>query len=59
MVLTQKQKHRSMQQDGKTRNKPMQLWSSNLPQRMQEYTVENRQSSIIGAGKTGHLHVEE
>ena len=26
---------------------------------MKEYTVGNRQSSIIGAGKTGHLHVEE
>ena len=30
MVLAQKQTHRSMEQDGKPRNKPTQLWSINL-----------------------------
>ena len=30
MVLTQKQKYRSMEQDKKPRDKPMHLWSPNL-----------------------------
>ena len=30
MVLAQKQKHRSMEQDGKPRDKPTHLWSTNL-----------------------------
>ena len=30
MVLAQKQKYRSMEQDRKPRDKPMQLWSTNL-----------------------------
>ena len=30
MVLAQKQKHRSMEQDRKPRDKPMHLWSTNL-----------------------------
>ena len=44
MVLAQKQKHRSMEQDGKPRDKPMHLWSTNLWQRRQGYTMEERQS---------------
>ena len=43
MVLAQKQKYRSMVQDRKPRNKPMHLWSPNLWQRRQEYTMEKRQ----------------
>ena len=30
MVLAQKQKYRSMEQDRKPRHKPMHLWSTNL-----------------------------
>ena len=30
IVLAQKQKHRSMEQDRKPRDKPMHLWSTNL-----------------------------
>ena len=44
MVLTQKQTHRSMEQDRKPRNKLTHLWSINLWQRRQEYTMEKRQS---------------
>ena len=42
-VLAQKQIHRSMEQDREPRNKPTHLWSSNLLQRGQEYTMEKRQ----------------
>ena len=44
MVLAQKQKYRSMEQDRKLRDKPTHLWSTNLWQRMQGYTMEKRQS---------------
>ena len=44
MVLAQKQKHRSMEQDRKRRDKPTHLWSISLWQRRQEYTIEKRQS---------------
>ena len=43
MVLTQKQKYRSMEQDKKPRDKPMYLWSPNLWQRRQGYKMEKRQ----------------
>ena len=43
MVLPQKQKYRRMEQDRKPRDKPMYLWSPNLWQRRQEYTMEKRQ----------------
>ena len=39
-----KQKYRPMEQDRKPRDKPTHLWSSNLQQRRQEYTMEKRQS---------------
>ena len=39
MVLAQKQKYRSMEQDRKPRNKPMNLWLINLWQRRQDYTM--------------------
>ena len=39
-----KQTHRLMEQDRKPRNKPTHLWSINLWQRRQEYTMEKRQS---------------
>ena len=44
MVVAQKQKNRSVEQDRKPRNKHMHLWSINLWQRRQEYTMEKRQS---------------
>ena len=44
MVLAQKQKYRSMEQDRKPRDKPTHLWSTNVWQRRQGYTVEKRQS---------------
>ena len=44
MVLAQKQKRRSMEQDRKPRGKPTHLWSTNLWRRRQRYTMEKRQS---------------
>jgi len=59
MVLAQKQKYRSVEQDRKPRNKPMHIYSINLPWRRQEYTMEKRQSlQKSGAGKMGQLHVK-
>ena len=59
MVLAQKQKYRSMVQDRKPRGKPMHLWSPNLWQRRQKYTM--RQDSLFNkwCWKTGQLHVKE
>ena len=42
MVLAQKQTHRSVEQNIESRNKLTHLWSINLPQRMQEYTIQWR-----------------
>ena len=39
MVLAQKQKYRSMEQDRKSRNKLMYLWSINLWWKRQDYTM--------------------
>ena len=44
MVLAQKQKYRSMEQNKGPREKSTHLWSTNLWQRRQGYTVEKRQS---------------
>lgn len=35
------------------------MWALNLQQRMQEYTLEKRASSINGAGKAEKLHAKE
>ena len=43
-VLVQKQTNRPMEQNREPRNKPMHLWSINLGQKRQEYTMEKRQS---------------
>ena len=60
MVLAQKQKYRSIEQDRKLRNKPMNLSVPYFRQRKQEYTMGAKTaSSINGAGKTGQLHVKE
>ena len=39
MVLTPKQTHRPVEQNREPRNKPTCLWSVNLQQRKQEYSV--------------------
>ena len=44
MVLAQKQKYRSMEQDREPRSKPMHIWSINLQQRRQDYTMETTES---------------
>ena len=40
------------------RKKPTLLWSVNLQQRKQKYTMGKRQSSMNGVGKTGQLHAK-
>ena len=57
MVLAQKQKYRSMEQDRKPRGKATHLWSTNDKGRI--YNGEKTVSSISGAGKTGQLHVKK
>ena len=42
MVLAQKQKYRSMEQDRKPRNKPTNLWVPYVLQKRQEYTMGQR-----------------
>ena len=44
MVLVQKQTYGSMERNREPRNKPTHIWSINLQQRRQEYTMEKRQS---------------
>ena len=44
MVLAQRQKYRSMEQNIKPRDKPSYLWTPYLWQRRQKYTMEKRQS---------------
>ena len=58
MVLAQKQKYRSMEQDRKPRDKPTHLWSS-LTKEVRINNGEKIASSISGAGKTRQLHVKE
>ena len=56
MVLAQKQKYRPMEQDRKSRNKPIHLF---LMKEARIYNEAKTASSINGAGKTGQLHVKE
>ena len=58
MIMAQKQKYRSMEQDRKPRNKPMHLWSI-YNKKGKIYNGEKTVSSISGAGKTEQLHVKE
>ena len=44
MVLAQRQKYRSMEQNRKPRDKSTHLWPPYLWQRRQEYTMEKKQS---------------
>ena len=47
----------SMEQNGEPRNKPTHLWTINLQQKRQEYTMEKRVSSASGVGKAGQPHI--
>ena len=56
MVLVQKQKHRSMEQNRKPRDKSTHLWM----QTNKKYTMEKKTISLTsGAGKTGQPLVKE
>ena len=57
MVLAQKQKYRSMEQNRKPRDEPTHTLS--LIKEARIYNGEKIVSSISGAGKTGQLHVKE
>jgi len=47
-----------MEQNTEPRNKITHLWSINLQQRRQEYTIEKKTVSSISCGETGQLHVK-
>ena len=51
MVLTEKQKHRSMQQNRKPKNEPTFIWSSNLQQKRQGYRKRKRANGSLSEGK--------
>ena len=60
MVLAQRQKYRSMEQNRTPRDKSMNLWTPYLWQRRHEYTMEKKTTSLTsGAGKTGQPLVKE
>ena len=59
MVLAQRQKYRSMEQNRKPRDKPMQQWTPYIQQRGQEYNGEKTISLTSGAGETGQPLVRE
>ena len=59
MVLTQRQKYRSMEQNRKPRDKSTHLWTPYHCQRRQKYTMEKKQSLTSGAGKIGQPPVKE
>ena len=51
MTLAQKQAYGSMEQNRKPRNKFTYVWSGNLQQRRQEYTMGKRKSLQVVLGK--------
>ena len=55
MVLAQKQRQRSVEQNRKPRNKSMLIWSI----RRQDYTMGKTASSIKGVRQTGQIYVKE
>ena len=59
MVLAQKQKYRSMEQDRKSRDKPTTYGHLIYDKEERIYNGKKIVSSISGAGKTGQLHVKE
>ena len=48
-----------MEQNREPRNKPRHLWSINLQQGRQEYTIEKTVSLSSGVGKAGQPHVNQ
>ena len=60
MALAQKQTHRSMEQNGETIDKFAYIWSINIQQRRQEYTMGGKTaSSRNGVRKTGQIYAKE
>ena len=59
MVLEQKQKHRSMEQDRKPKINPRTYAQLIYDKRGKIYNGEKAVSSISDAEKTGQLHVKE
>ena len=59
VVLAQKEKYRSMEQNRKPRDKSTYLWKPYLQQRRQEYNGKKTTSLTSGAGKTGQPLVKE
>ena len=59
MVLAQREKHRSMEQNRKTRDKFMYLWTTNPHKGCKIYNGEKTISLTSGAGKTGQSLVKE
>ena len=60
MVLAQKQKDRPMEQDRKSRDKPMHLWVTVfLTKKTRIHSGAKIASSVNGAGKTGQLWAKE
>ena len=56
----QRQKYRSMEQNGKPRDKSTHLWTPLfLTKEARIYKRAKTASSINGVGKTGQLHVKE
>ena len=61
MVLAQKQTYGLIEQNREPRNKPTYLWSVNLWEKRQEYTIGEKKivSSASGVGKDGKPHVNQ
>ena len=59
VVLAQRQKYRSMEQNRKSRDKSAHLWTLYVWHRRWEYTMEKRQSLPSGARETGQPLVKE
>ena len=58
-ILAQKQKYRTMEQDRKSRSKPIFMGTLFLTKETRIYNGAKIASSINGAGKTGQLHVRD
>ena len=58
MILAKRQKYRSMEQNRKSREKSMHLWTPYLWQRRKKYTMQKKHSLTSGAGKTGQPPVK-
>ena len=59
MVLAQRQKYRSMEQNRKPRDKSMYLWTPYFQQRGKDIQWKKTTSLTSGAGETGQPPVKE